>query len=107
MRQEIMKELGAFIRVSNMTSDNGNKIPNQFILEFENGRVFQSYESIIVVSFWYSESGKHNNKTYFGEDWNASRTTSKYRNRFLHRDTEWCKKQVTDNKILVLDLDRR
>jgi len=35
--------------VRNMTSSNGNEVPNQFIIIGKNFRVFQSYTSVIVI----------------------------------------------------------
>ena len=103
-KETLMRKLVRFKKVCNMRSDNGNDIPNQFILEFEYGRVFQSYSSIIVVDFYHNEKlGKYSNQRFFGEDWNASRTTSKYRNKFLGRDTKWCNEEVTHNRIKVMD----
>jgi hypothetical protein len=98
MENGIMKALGQFKSVSNYD----NK-PNQFSLKFENGRVFQSYDSIIVVEFYYKDDNAFSNKVFFGSDWNYSRTTSKYRNMWLRRDTKWCKDKVTKNEILVID----
>lgn len=100
MRKEIMEALGAFKSVSNYDGK-----PNQFSIMFENGRVLQSYDSIIVVEFYYREDNKHSNKIYFGTDWNYSRTTSKYRNMWLNRDTKWCKDMVNTNQVLVIDME--
>ena len=36
------------MKVENITSSNGNKVANQFIIYTENGSVFQSYNSIIA-----------------------------------------------------------
>jgi len=76
IRQKYMKRLGKFKNVENMISPNGNYIPNQFILFFENGKVFKSYNSIIAI--WF-----HNGDVILGKDWNYSNTTGKYRNIFL------------------------
>lgn len=46
--------LGTFERVENMESKRGNDIPNQFILSYSNGSIFQSYSSIIA----YKTGGK-------------------------------------------------
>ena len=68
----IKKKLGNFVSVENLTSSNGNNVPNQFHLRFENGRVFQSYDSLIAIIL--------NGVIYLGSDWNYSRTTMKYLN---------------------------
>ena len=87
-RSEIYASLGCFKRVENMISDNGNFIPNQFILYYDNGKVFQSYSSIIAITL------NHSSVVYLGENWDYSRTTNKYRNKFLNE----CKKE-TETKI--------
>jgi hypothetical protein len=83
-----MKELlGNFQSVSNMTSHNGNDIPNQFEIQTDKGLVFQSYSSVIAA--------KVGGKVYLDADkWDYSVTTGKYRNQFL-RET----KKETENKI--------
>ena len=48
--RDILNTLGVFEGVSNMQSNNGNNVPNQFILNFERGTVFQSYGSIPSIS---------------------------------------------------------
>ena len=42
------------MKISNMTSSNGNKVPNQFIIDNGNKTVFQSYKTIVAVK----ENGK-------------------------------------------------
>ena len=65
------------MKVKNMTSANGNKIANQFIIEDDNKICFQSYDSMIVTI-------DHNTNTItIGENWDYSKTTGKYRNMFL------------------------
>lgn len=97
MKTQIMEALGAFKSVSNYDGK-----PNQFEIKFENGEVFQSYDSVIVVSFYLFDS-EFSNKIYFGSDWDYSKTTSKYRNKFLNRDSKWCKEKVTSNEIKVIN----
>ena len=49
-KDKLMKRLGNFISVENLPSRNGQeKASNQFELKFENGKVFQSYDSLIGV----------------------------------------------------------
>lgn len=46
--EEVSKKLGTFISVENAPSRNGcGDAPNQFLLTFENGTVFQSYSTRI------------------------------------------------------------
>lgn len=37
------------MKIENMTSNRGNKVPNQFILEYGNYTAFQSYSTLIAV----------------------------------------------------------
>jgi hypothetical protein len=76
------------VKVSNMQSNNGNDIPNQFIITTKDGIYFQSYNSIIAFK---SKDGKTYLDNYY---WDYSKTTGKYRNIFL-RET----KKETENKI--------
>lgn len=87
--------LGTFEGVKNMTSNNGNDIPNQFILPFSNGRVFQSYSSIIV----YETGGK----IYLTDKWDYSTTTGKYRNQFLGEDKKTTEKKIKLGEYIMLD----
>ena len=76
------------MQVTNMTSSNGNKVANQFIITTETPEgnkveYLQSYETIIAKKI-YDNFGLCNVKTYLDKDaYNYSVTTSKYRNLFL------------------------
>ena len=54
-------------------------VPNQFVIETEEGTYFQSYDSIIVFV-----SNKPLDRIQLGKDWAFSVTTGKYRNKFLN-----------------------
>lgn len=70
-RQELQNLLGAFNRVENAPSRNGySTAPNQFIVKYDNGEVFQSYKSLI--------GARINGHYYFTKDHNYSQTTSKH-----------------------------
>lgn len=99
MKKEIMAALGQFKSVCQFDG----KV-NQHEVRFENGVIFQSYDSIIAISFFYRDGSDFSNKIYFGKEWDYSTTTSNHRNRFLCRDSKWCKDMVTKNEILVIDL---
>ena len=66
------------MQVTNMTSNKGNFIPNQFIINggYDGNMYFQSYKSMIAK---IDKFGKVFLDSYY---WNYSRTTSKYRNQF-------------------------
>lgn len=66
------------LMVRNIESRNGNKIANQFVIDYERTRALQSYESLVL-------SYDYNTKTLFvGTDYNYSNTTRKYVNLFLN-----------------------
>ena len=67
------------MKVYNMTSPRtGVEVANQFIIEGDGKTTFQSYASTIVEIDWNAKTIK------FGEDWDYSKTTSKYRNEFFN-----------------------
>ena len=69
-------------KVENIISNNGNAIPNQFIIYEDNGDItFQSYDSIICQI--RGGALGYDKVVVFGSDWDYSTTTSKYRNKFL------------------------
>lgn len=65
------------MKIENMTSNRGNKVANQFILEFGNYTAFQSYSTLIAVY-------DHENDTLYQDENFYSRTTSKYLNMFVN-----------------------
>ena len=85
--KEVLSKLGNFRDVENMTSSNGNDVPNQFIIRFENGRVFKSYSSIIAVKVF-------DDKTYLTDHWDYSATTGRYRNDFLNCSIAECRSKI-------------
>ena len=86
------------MKVSNMTSSNGNKIANQFIIRDGNKETFQSYDSVIAVN----DGG---NITLDLNYWNYSTTTSKYRNIFLGESTKATKKKIEEGVYKLSDLN--
>lgn len=80
-KDELMKRLGNFISVKNLPSRNGQgKAPNQFELKFENGRVFQSYESLIGAILYTGE-------VCFTDKHDYSNTTVLHCNHWSHTNT--------------------
>ncbi len=79
-----------FTSISNMVSNNGNKVANQFVLHESNGDIsLQSYDSLVCQ---IRKGGLGFNRVVcFGRDWGYSRITMKYVNKFL-----------TDNGLDVL-----
>lgn len=64
------------MKIENMKSNKGNKVANQFILEFGNYTAFQSYTTLIAVY-------DNKNDTLYQDENFYSRTTSKYLNIFI------------------------
>lgn len=64
------------MKVLNMSSPNGNRVPNQFIIELKEFTMFQSYATVIAVYDWKTATMFIDEETY-------SRTTSKYLNMFI------------------------
>jgi len=86
------------MKVENMTSRNGNKIPNQFIITNGDTTTFQSYDSIIikvVAGVTYLD------KRY----WDYSVTTGKYRNLFLGEKKEKTERKIKEGKYILTDLN--
>ena len=87
------------MKVQNMTSSRGNKVPNQFIVEGPDGTYFQSYDSMIAFI-------PHVGQTVLDREyWDYSVTTSKYRNAFLNEDTRSIKKKIASGEYLLADLN--
>ena len=69
-------------KVENIINNNGNVVPNQFIIYEDNGDItFQSYDSIICQI--RDGALGYEKVVVFGSNWNHSTTTGKYRNKFL------------------------
>ena len=77
-------------KVENIISNNGNVIPNQFIIYEDNGDItFQSYDSIICQI--RGGALGYDKVVVFGSDWD----TRKYRNKYL-----------MDKSLSILDTTR-
>ena len=86
------------MNVSNITNNNGNRVPNQFVISDNGANSFQSYASIIVKR----SNGKIELDSYY---WNYSKTTSKYRNIFLGETTKETQKKINSGEYLLADLN--
>ena len=86
------------MKITNLTSPQGNQVPNQFEIKSEGARYFQSYDSIIVKiedSFANDNPLMRRRITYLDSFyWNYSRTTSKYRSSFLMENTKETEKKI-------------
>ena len=87
------------IKVLNMTSPKGNKIPNQFVIVTPEGDYFQSYNS--VIAFINNEG-----RVFLDENkWDYSTTTGKYRNIFLGENKKLTEKRINNNNYVLIDLN--
>lgn len=89
-------------KVSNMTSSNGNKIANQFIIEAEDGLVFQSYNSVIAKK---QLTGNGVQIILDRDKWDYSVTTGKYRNMFLNETKKETEKKIKAGIYQLADLN--
>ena len=88
------------MQVSNMISSKGNKIANQFIItDDHNNELFQSYNSIVAKR--YSNGMIELDKNC----WNYSKTTSKYRNKFLNETNQETNFKVKIGVYKLVDLN--
>tara|TARA_R100000654_G_scaffold35331_2_gene60775 strand:+ start:412 stop:711 length:300 start_codon:yes stop_codon:yes gene_type:complete len=99
------------MKVENITSNNGNKIANQFIITDDNGNeFFQSYNSMIVKKDYNDHSdqvGQGGLKIYLDQKyWNYSNTTGKYRNIFLGETITETKKKIKSGEYILTDLNK-
>lgn len=89
------------MKVSNFTSNNGNKIANQFLIKEKDKETFQSYDSIIAVKNYKTQ------KTYLDEYyWDYSATTGKYRNMFLGEGIAETRKKIKSGEYKLKNLNK-
>ena len=92
------------MKVENMTSNNGNKIANQFIItdDYEN-TYFQSYDSVIVK---IGNKTMGTNSIYLDKTfWDYSVTTGKYRNIFLNETKKETQKKIDNGTYKLTNLN--
>tara|TARA_R100001509_G_scaffold131756_1_gene85143 strand:+ start:1495 stop:1773 length:279 start_codon:yes stop_codon:yes gene_type:complete len=92
------------MKVENITSNNGNKIANQFVITDDNGnQFFQSYNSMIVKKYnSYYLKPVELDKKY----WNYSNTTGKYRNIFLGETIKDTRAKIKSGEYILTDLNK-
>ena len=89
------------MKISNFTSNNGNKIANQFLIQEKDKETFQSYDSIIAVKNYKTQ------KTYLDEYyWDYSVTTGKYRNMFLGEGIAETRKKIETGEYKLKNLNK-
>ena len=92
------------MKVTNIESNKGNKIANQFIItDDKQNEYFQSYNSMIVKKDYESNQVK----IYLDQKyWNYSNTTGKYRNIFLNETIKDTKKKIKSGEYILTDLNK-
>ena len=92
-RSELLKKLGAVRSVCNLCSPRSYRpVANQYELKHENGRAFQSYDSLIAV--------RMDGVLYLTDDHDYSNTTSKYATEWTGRNTKERRKGLQDGRIV-------
>lgn len=87
------------VHVENMTGSSNREVPNQFIIRTQEGIYFQSYQSLIV--FIDNEDNVFLDKVY----WDYSRTTGKYRNKFLDEPKAETAMKIRKGVYKLVDLN--
>ena len=118
------------VKVKNMASSNGNDVPNQFIIETDEGTYFQSHQSIIAfmpkdkresmylfckdqITFETNQPVMDRMQThdfqcsaYLDKNkWDYSTTTGKYRNQFLGETKKETEKKIESGEYALVDLN--
>lgn len=89
------------MRVYNMLSPKTDRpVANQFIINDSGVIYFQSYETIIA------KKNLDGSIELDADYWNYSRTTSKYRNKFLNETTKDTEKKIKQGVYLLTDLNK-
>jgi len=100
------------MKISNMYSNQGNQVANQFYItglpagtffdgeeRLESGEAFQSYQSMIAYK-------THNGRLYLDADkWDYSVTTGRYRNQFTGLNVAETRKAIESGEIKLIDLN--
>jgi len=92
------------MKVENITSNNGNKIANQFVItDDKQNEYFQSYRSMIVKKDYEGDQVK----IYLDQKyWNYSNTTGKYRNIFLNETIKDTRAKIKNGTYILTDLNK-
>ena len=89
---------GIKMKIQQMTSPRtGNAVPNQFLITIGDCVYFQSYQTVIA------KKNENTRKVTLCEDWNYSRTTLKYLNKFLGDTKADIKKRIEEGKYKIVE----
>jgi hypothetical protein len=97
---DVNKPKFKIMKIENLTSSNGNEVPNQFIIKDDQGNVFfQSYDIIIVK---IDKTGKI---FLDSAKWDYSNTTGKYRNSFLNETKKETEAKIKSGEYTLTNLN--
>lgn len=88
------------MKVENMTSSNGNKVSNQFVITDGDYEYFQSYATIIARRYIPTGAVMLDKNS-----WDYSITTGKYRNIFLGETKKETEKKIKSGEYILTDLN--
>ena len=90
------------MKAVNMTSSQGNKVPNQIIIMDGNKRYFQSYNVIVSMT----DTSEDFCQTYLDQKyWNYSKTTSTYLNKYLGMTSQHVKNAIKRGELILTNLN--
>lgn len=100
------------MKVENMTSRNGNKIANQFIIKEEENEMsgnaveyFQSYDTIIAKRDKFRAGVEKRQVWLDSKYWDYSTTTGKYRNMFLGETKKETEAKIQSGEYILTNLN--
>lgn len=100
-KETFLKKLGAFKGVRNAPSRNGyGTAPNQFIIQFKNGRILQSYNTIVCGELY----GK-SNSCFVTSAHDYSTTTSRFVGQFLGMNLNERRKAIKDGTLMYYEIN--
>jgi hypothetical protein len=103
----LKKRLKGFAKIENMERPSyyGETAASQFIIKFDNGCVFQSFDSIIAVEIEEKVRGEqgYEKKVYLTKDWDYSKTTGKYRNKFLSEGIAETREKIKSGEYQIVN----
>ena len=76
-------------------------VPNQFVIQADEGRYFQSYDSTVA---FIANTGE---VTLDSKTWDYLKTTGKYRNLFLGEDKKETEKKIKSGEYVLTDLNKQ
>jgi hypothetical protein len=86
------------VTVRNMRGRTGQSVPNQFIINTNDGEYFQSYQTIIAFK-------PYGGKIQLAPDYDYSVTTGKYRNQFLGESIAVTRHKIETGEYEVTELN--